>query len=199
MAEARAEREVLLSIAPHIIWPLEFVLPHEPHLRPAWMIRLGLFLYDHIGGRTQLPKSRGVALCVDGAGAGLKPEFRRGFSYSDGWVDDARLVVLNARSAATHGATVLPRTRCSVSRLRSSSVMMPAPVSMAPSSERCASSSTLVPPRSWKAMAAPAPGSSLMHLRIFADVPISTSTRSIPPTSCLLAVVVSKRLCGPRA
>ena len=116
VAEALAEREVLLSIAPHIIWPLEFVLPHEPHLRPAWMIRLGLFLYDHIGGRTQLPKSRGVALCVDGAGAGLKSEFRRGFSYSDGWVDDARLVVLNARSAATHGATVLPRTRCSAAR-----------------------------------------------------------------------------------
>jgi glycerol-3-phosphate dehydrogenase len=116
VAEALAEREVLLSIAPHIVWPLEFVLPHEPHLRPAWMIRLGLFLYDHIGGRTNLAMSKGVALSADGYGAGLKPEFQRGFSYSDGWVDDARLVVLNARSAVDHGAQVLPRTRCSRAR-----------------------------------------------------------------------------------
>jgi glycerol-3-phosphate dehydrogenase len=111
VAEALAEREVLLKIAPHIIWPLEFVLPHEKHLRPAWMIRMGLFLYDHIGGRTTLPKSRSVSLLPHGYGAGLKPEFARGFTYSDGWVDDARLVVLNARSAVAHGATVLPRTR----------------------------------------------------------------------------------------
>ena len=116
VAEALAEREVLLAIAPHIIWPLEFVLPHEPHLRPAWMIRLGLFLYDHIGGRTTLPKSQGVELASDGYGAGLKAEFRRGFTYSDGWVDDARLVVANARSAAAHGATILPRMRCSAAR-----------------------------------------------------------------------------------
>jgi glycerol-3-phosphate dehydrogenase len=116
VAEALAEREVLLSIAPHIIWPLEFVLPHEPHLRPAWLIRLGLFLYDHIGGRTALPKSQGIALTADAYGAGLKPEFRRGFSYSDGWVDDARLVVANARSAAQKGASVLPRTRCCAAR-----------------------------------------------------------------------------------
>ena len=116
VAEALAEREVLLSIAPHIIWPLEFVLPHEPHLRPAWMIRLGLFLYDRIGGRTTLPKSQGVELTGDAYGSGLKSEFGRGFTYSDGWVDDARLVVLNARSAAAHGATVLPRTRCSAAR-----------------------------------------------------------------------------------
>jgi glycerol-3-phosphate dehydrogenase len=111
VAEALAEREVLLRIAPHIIWPLEFVLPHEKHLRPAWMIRMGLFLYDHIGGRTTLPKSRGVNLLPHGYGAGLKPEFAKGFTYSDGWVDDARLVVFNARSAVAHGATVLPRTR----------------------------------------------------------------------------------------
>ena len=111
VAEALGEREVLLKIAPHIIWPLEFVLPHEKHLRPAWMIRAGLFLYDHIGGRTSLPKSRSVKLLPNGYGAGLKPEFTHGFTYSDGWVDDARLVVFNARSAAAHGATVLTRTR----------------------------------------------------------------------------------------
>jgi glycerol-3-phosphate dehydrogenase len=111
VAEALGEREVLLKIAPHIIWPLEFVLPHEKHLRPAWMIRAGLFLYDHIGGRTSLPKSRSVKLLPNGYGAGLKPEFTHGFTYSDGWVDDARLVVLNARSAAAHGATVFTRTR----------------------------------------------------------------------------------------
>jgi glycerol-3-phosphate dehydrogenase len=112
VAEALAEREVLLKIAPHIIWPLEFVLPHEKHLRPAWMIRAGLFLYDHIGGKPSLPKSRSVVLAPDGCGAGLKPEFKRGFAYYDGWVDDARLVVLNLRSAKDKGAVILPRTRC---------------------------------------------------------------------------------------
>jgi glycerol-3-phosphate dehydrogenase len=118
VAEALAERETLLSIAPHIVWPLEFVLPHESHLRPAWMIRAGLFLYDHLGhgipflgGRSSLPKSRGVRLSPSGYGAGLKPEFRRGFVYYDCWVDDARMVVLNARSAVAHGATVMTRTR----------------------------------------------------------------------------------------
>ncbi len=111
VAEALAEREVLLRIAPHIIWPLEFVLPHEKHLRPAWMIRIGLFLYDHIGGRISLPKSRAVDLLPHGYGAGLKPEFAKGFTYSDGWVDDARLVIFNARSAVAHGAKVLPRTK----------------------------------------------------------------------------------------
>ena len=112
VAESLAEREVLLKIAPHIVWPLEFVLPHEKHLRPAWMIRAGLFLYDHIGGRTSLPSSRNVRLTAGGHGAGLKPEFKRGFAYYDGWVDDARLVVLTLASARAHGATVLPRTRC---------------------------------------------------------------------------------------
>jgi glycerol-3-phosphate dehydrogenase len=118
VAEALAEREALLRIAPHIVWPMQFVLPHESHLRPAWMIRAGLFLYDHLGhrlsgldGRTSLPKSRGVRLAPDGYGAGLKPGFERGFLYYDCWVDDARLVVLNARSAQAHGATILARTR----------------------------------------------------------------------------------------
>ena len=118
VAEALAERETLLRIAPHIVWPMEFVLPHESHLRPAWMIRAGLFLYDHLGHRmfgfgsnSSLPTSKGVRLAPDGYGAGLKPEFERGFVYYDCWVDDARLVVLNARSAAEHGATVLTHTR----------------------------------------------------------------------------------------
>jgi glycerol-3-phosphate dehydrogenase len=112
VAEALAEREVLLRIAPHVVWPLEFVLPHEPHLRPRWMIRAGLFLYDRLGGRSSLARSRGVPLQPDGYGAGLKADFRRGFVYADCWVDDARLVVLNARGAAERGARILPRTRC---------------------------------------------------------------------------------------
>jgi glycerol-3-phosphate dehydrogenase len=120
VSESLAEREVMLRIAPHIIWPLEFVLPHEKHLRPAWMVRTGLFLYDNLGtrafalggGRTSLPKSRGVQLAQQGHGAGLKPEFTRGFSYYDAWVDDARLVVLTLSSARAHGAEVLPLTRC---------------------------------------------------------------------------------------
>ncbi len=112
VSEALAEREVLLRIAPHLVWPLEFVLPHESHLRPAWMIGAGLFLYDHLGGRRSLPKSRSVRLDPEAYGAGLKNEFQRGFSYFDCWVDDARLVVLNARSAEQHGARVLSRTRC---------------------------------------------------------------------------------------
>ncbi len=116
VAEALAEREVLLRIAPHVVWPLEFVLPHEPHLRPRWMIRAGLFFYDRLGGRTSLARSRGVRLRADGYGAGLKPEFRRGFAYADCWVDDARLVVLNARGAADRGARILPRTRCTGGR-----------------------------------------------------------------------------------
>jgi glycerol-3-phosphate dehydrogenase len=124
VAESLAEREVMLRIAPHIIWPLEFVLPHEKHLRPAWMIRAGLFLYDHLGarafapggGRSSLPRSRSVKLGPQGRGAGLKPEFRRGFAYYDAWVDDARLVVLTLRSARDHGATVLARTRCVAAR-----------------------------------------------------------------------------------
>lgn len=128
VSEALAEREALLRIAPHIIWPLEFVLPHESHLRPAWIIRAGLFLYDHLGRgglgfgafSSSLPKSRAVKLEPDGYGKGLKREaggkLRRGFAYYDCWVDDARLVVLNARSAASRGADVLTRTRCVAAR-----------------------------------------------------------------------------------
>ncbi len=111
VAEALSEREVLLAAAPHIIEPLQFVLPHEPHLRPAWMIRAGLFLYDHLGGRRTLPSSFGAELTADKWGAGLKPKFRKGFVYSDARVDDARLVVVNAMGARERGADIRPRTR----------------------------------------------------------------------------------------
>jgi glycerol-3-phosphate dehydrogenase len=114
--EALAEREVLLRLAPHIIWPLRFVMPHEPHLRPAPLIRLGLFLYDYIGGRRSLPASGSVDFATDIAGAALKPQFRRGFDYADCWVDDARLVVLNAVGARDKGATVLTRTALTSAR-----------------------------------------------------------------------------------
>ena len=111
VTEALREREVLLNNAPHIIEPLAFVLPHEAHLRPAWMIRLGLFLYDHLGGRMTLPKSFGVNLAGSRWGAGLQPKFRRGFVYADARVDDARLVVLNALDAQARGAAILVHTR----------------------------------------------------------------------------------------
>ncbi len=110
--EALKEREILLNAAPHIVWPLRFVLPHERHLRPAWMIRLGLLLYDHLGGRHRLPGSRGVALDRDPVGRPLKESFRRGFVYSDCWVEDSRMVALNARDAAERGADIRTRTRC---------------------------------------------------------------------------------------
>ena len=110
--KALAEREVLLDAAPHIMWPLRFVLPHEPHLRPAWMIRAGLFLYDHLARRRRLPASETVDLRHHPAGAPLKETERKGFVYSDGWVDDARLVVLNALDAHERGARILTRTRC---------------------------------------------------------------------------------------
>jgi glycerol-3-phosphate dehydrogenase len=111
--EALAEREVLLRTAPHIIWPLCFVLPHHAGLRPWWMLRLGLLLYDHLGGRKILPLTRAFDLRRDPAGVPLNPTYTRAFEYSDCWVDDARLVVLNARDAAAHGAHILARTRCS--------------------------------------------------------------------------------------
>ena len=111
VAEALAEREVLLRAAPHIIAPLQFVLPHEPHLRPAWMIRAGLFLYDHLGGRKSLPSSFGVELSTSRWGAGLKNTFHRGFVYADARVDDARLVVFNAISAREKGADIRTRTK----------------------------------------------------------------------------------------
>jgi glycerol-3-phosphate dehydrogenase len=115
--EALAEREVLLRAAPHIIRPLRFVLPHHAGLRPWWLIRLGLFLYDHLGGRTILPATRGVDLRADPGGAPLRPEFTRAFEYSDCWVDDARLVVLLARDAANRGADIRTRTRCLAARV----------------------------------------------------------------------------------
>ncbi|SDU15197.1 homodimeric glycerol 3-phosphate dehydrogenase (quinone) [Pseudomonas pohangensis] len=107
--EALAEREVLLAKAPHIVRPLQFILPHRPHLRPAWMIRAGLFLYDHLGKREKLPASRSL---VFGADSPLKAEITRGFEYADCWVDDARLVVLNALAAHELGARIATRTRC---------------------------------------------------------------------------------------
>jgi len=110
--EALMEREVLWGIAPHIIWPLRFVLPHHKGLRPAWLLRLGLFLYDHLGGRKRLPATRVLRLAQDPAGQMLRPEFTKAFEYSDCWVEDSRLVVLNARAAADLGAEILPRTAC---------------------------------------------------------------------------------------
>lgn len=108
--EALNERERLWGIAPHIIWPMRFVLPYAEGLRPRWLLRLGLFLYDHIGGRKRLPVTETLDLTSHVAGSALKPGFRLGFAYSDGWVDDSRLVVLNARDAADRGATVAIRT-----------------------------------------------------------------------------------------
>ncbi len=109
--EALTEREVLWAVAPHIIWPLRFVLPHHAGLRPAWLLRLGLFLYDHLGGRRRLPATRPLNLRTDAMGKPLKAGYGRGFEYSDCWVQDARLVVLNAADAAARGATILTRTR----------------------------------------------------------------------------------------
>jgi len=114
--ESLAEREVVLRQAPHIVEPLAFVLPHEPHLRPAWMLRAGLFLYDHLGRREILPGSFGVDLSGTPWGAGLKPQFHKGFVYFDARVDDARLVVLNAMDAREHGADVRVRTRLASAR-----------------------------------------------------------------------------------
>ncbi|WP_418121557.1 glycerol-3-phosphate dehydrogenase [Variovorax sp. 160MFSha2.1] len=110
--KALQEREVLLKSAPHIMWPLRFVMPHDPSMRPAWMIRIGLFMYDHLARREVLPGSRSVDLRAHAAGKPLKAQYKRGFIYSDGWVDDARLVVLNALDAKARGAEILTRTRC---------------------------------------------------------------------------------------
>lgn len=108
--EALAEREVLLKKAPHIIRPMRFIMPHEPHLRPAWLIRTGLFFYDYLGKREQLAGSNGIEFDVEVSP--LAPRFTRGFEYSDCAVDDARLVVLNAIQAREYGAQVLTRTEC---------------------------------------------------------------------------------------
>src|SRR5579883_3658408 len=116
--EALIEREVLLKAAPHIVWPMRFVLPHSPEQRPAWMIRLGLFLYDHIGGRRHMPGTRRLDLRRVPQGRALRDDFRVGFEYSDCWVDDARLVVLNAVDARERGADIRTRTRCASARVR---------------------------------------------------------------------------------
>ena len=131
--EALIEREILLRAMPHISWPMRFVLPYKSDMRfesgtpvsrimaavmpwmkgrrPAWLIRLGLFLYDHLGGRDILPGTTSLDLRHDPAGKPLKPEFRRGYEYSDCWIEDSRLVVLNARDAAARGAAIMPRTK----------------------------------------------------------------------------------------
>ncbi|MEC8643654.1 MAG: glycerol-3-phosphate dehydrogenase [Pseudomonadota bacterium] len=131
--ESLIERETLLRAMPHISWPMRFVLPYKPDMRfegstpvsrivstimpwmkgrrPAWLIRLGLFLYDHLGGRELLPGTKTLDLRTDVAGTALKPEFVRGYEYSDCWIEDSRLVVLNARDAMHHGASIMPRTQ----------------------------------------------------------------------------------------
>jgi D-erythritol 1-phosphate dehydrogenase len=116
--EALIEREVLLNAAPHIVWPLRFVLPHAPDQRPAWLVRLGLFLYDHLGGRKKLLGCRTLNLARDLEGQAIKPEYRKAFEYSDCWVDDARLVVLNALDAEQRGATIYTRTAATSARRR---------------------------------------------------------------------------------
>lgn len=120
--EALAERDVLLRNAPHIIWPLRFVLPHAGGLRPVWMVRAGLWLYDHLGWsprrKSALPASHAVNLPGSAYGNGLRGDLETGFVYSDCWVDDARLVVLNARDAADRGASILVRTSVESARRR---------------------------------------------------------------------------------
>jgi glycerol-3-phosphate dehydrogenase len=114
--EALIEREVLLKSAPHIIWPLRFVLPHHDGLRSRFMLRLGLFLYDHLGGRKILPPTRTVDFTSDVTGQPLKHDFEVGYEYSDCWVEDARLVALSARDAANRGAVIRTRTKCTAAR-----------------------------------------------------------------------------------
>ncbi len=108
--EALAERERLLRLAPHVIWPLRFVLPHDKGLRPAWLLRMGLFLYDHLARLRTLPGSESVDLHRSPVGRPLQDRLTKGFLYSDCWVEDSRLVVLNAMDAQTRGATILTRT-----------------------------------------------------------------------------------------
>ena len=114
--EALIEREVLLKSAPHIIWPLRFILPHHQGLRPRWLIRLGLFIYDHLGGRKILPPTRSVDLTTDVAGVPLKEEYTKAFEYSDCWVQDSRFVVLYARDAANKGAVIRTQTKVKSAR-----------------------------------------------------------------------------------
>jgi glycerol-3-phosphate dehydrogenase len=116
VAESLAEREIMLRIAGHLTWPTRFVAPHVPGLRPRWMIRVGLFLYDHLARRSLLPGSQAVRLDRAPYASGLRPELKHGFVYSDCRVDDARLVVVNALDAAKRGARVLVRTQCGSAR-----------------------------------------------------------------------------------
>jgi len=116
VAEALAEREVLLKVAAHLVWPARFVMPHVPELRPRWMIRAGLFLYDHLARRASLPGSKAVRLDAPPYGEGLRPSLMHGFVYSDCRVDDARLVVANAMDARERGARVLTRVECLAAR-----------------------------------------------------------------------------------
>jgi glycerol-3-phosphate dehydrogenase len=109
--EALKERETLWAMAPHIIWPMRFVLPYHSDMRPAWLIRLGLFLYDYIGGRKKLPATKTLDLTTDPAGKALKDRYKKAFEYSDCWVDDARLVLLNAQDAQRLGAKIQTRTK----------------------------------------------------------------------------------------
>ncbi len=117
--KALQERERLLRMAPHLIHPLRFVMPHHPQMRPAWLLRLGLFFYDHLAARELLPASSGLDLRAHALGEPLQPRFRRGFLYSDAWVDDARLVVANAIDARERGAEILTRSPCTEARVES--------------------------------------------------------------------------------
>jgi glycerol-3-phosphate dehydrogenase len=116
VAEALGEREVLLRTAPHLVRPLRFVMPHVPEVRPAWMIRSGLLLYDWLARRDTLPRSNEVNLLEVPYASALQPRYTRGYAYSDCCVDDARLVIANARAAADLGARILPRTMCFAAR-----------------------------------------------------------------------------------
>ena len=114
--EALIEREILWGIAPHIVRPLRFILPHRKGMRPAWLLRAGLFIYDNLGGRKLLPGTSRVNLAQGELSDGLRDDMAVGFEYSDCWVEDNRLVVLNAMDAARHGASINVHTRCSAAR-----------------------------------------------------------------------------------
>ncbi|WP_415715392.1 glycerol-3-phosphate dehydrogenase [Roseibium sp.] len=141
--KALKEREVLWRAAPHIAWPLRFILPHHKELRPAWFLRLGLFMYDHLGGRKLLPATKTVRLDQAPFSQGLKKLFKKGFEYSDCWVDDARLVALNARDAADRGAEIVTRTKC-VSARRDGDVWKVLLKDMVTGEEKTVTSSVLV-------------------------------------------------------
>ncbi|MCX2725433.1 glycerol-3-phosphate dehydrogenase [Roseibium salinum] len=141
--KALKEREVLWRAAPHIAWPLRFILPHHKDLRPAWLLRLGLFLYDHLGGRKLLPATKTVRLDEAPYSQGLKKLFSKGFEYSDCWVDDARLVVLNARDAASRGTDIRTRTKC-VSARREGNVWKVVLTDLASGEDKTVTASALV-------------------------------------------------------